>query len=194
LDEITAKRKNAYRSHHASGSDTSDLIRIRDIYVEVMQIQSYSELNKTGFYKIIKKYDKTFHENKLDEWLLLLDKQTFVFSCAGDITSLTDVLTSLVSRNKLMEWEVFAKDLHLRSQDDLIFPAVKSFGLFISVSLFSLSLLTQTPSFFILDPTTGLRSVDIQASRCMSLVIFVVSLWITEVCDRIFSWSCFLFQ
>lgn len=121
-----------------------------------MQIQSYSELNKTGFYKIIKKYDKTFHENKLDEWLLLLDKQSFVVACPGDISNLTDIVTSLVSRNKLMEWEVFAKDLHLRLQDDQIFPSVKVFGLIISLSLFLVSLFSHTPSFYINDPASGI--------------------------------------
>jgi SPX domain protein involved in polyphosphate accumulation len=57
LEEITNKRKNAYRSHHTS-SEQTDLNLLRDIYVELAALRSYCDLNQTGFYKIIKKYDK----------------------------------------------------------------------------------------------------------------------------------------
>ena len=58
LDGITSKRRNSYRSHHTS-SETTDLATLRDIYVELAALRSYCDLNQTGFYKIIKKYDKT---------------------------------------------------------------------------------------------------------------------------------------
>jgi SPX domain protein involved in polyphosphate accumulation len=57
LEQITSKRVNVYRSHHTSGTDT-DLTQLRDIYVELAALRSYCDLNQTGFYKIIKKYDK----------------------------------------------------------------------------------------------------------------------------------------
>ena len=62
LDGITRKRKNAYRSHHASGEPT-DLATLRSIYVELAALRSYCDLNQTGFYKIIKKYDKIMEVN-----------------------------------------------------------------------------------------------------------------------------------
>ena len=58
LEGITNKRRNSYRSHHTS-SETTDLATLRDIYVELAALRSYCDLNQTGFYKIIKKYDKT---------------------------------------------------------------------------------------------------------------------------------------
>lgn len=57
LEGITRKRRNAYRSHHTSGEST-DLATLKDIYVELAALRSYCDLNQTGFYKIIKKYDK----------------------------------------------------------------------------------------------------------------------------------------
>lgn len=57
LEGITSKRRNAYRSHHTSGEST-DLATLKNIYVELAALRSYCDLNQTGFYKIIKKYDK----------------------------------------------------------------------------------------------------------------------------------------
>ena len=57
LEGITRKRRNVYRSHHTSGGAT-DLATLKDIYVELAALRSYCDLNQTGFYKIIKKYDK----------------------------------------------------------------------------------------------------------------------------------------
>lgn len=57
LEGITRKRRNAYRSHHTSAGAT-DLATLKDIYVELAALRSYCDLNQTGFYKIIKKYDK----------------------------------------------------------------------------------------------------------------------------------------
>ena len=56
----------------------------------------------------------------------------------------------------------------MKSSDD-IFPAVRAHGLFISLSVFTVSLAIPliTPN----DPA---------ASRCMSLLLLIVFLWITE--------------
>jgi len=40
---------NSYRSHHSSGSDSADLVCVRDIYVEIIQLQAFGELNKIGW-------------------------------------------------------------------------------------------------------------------------------------------------
>ena len=63
LDGITSKRRNAYRSHHAS-SEPTDLATLKSIYVELAALRSYCDLNQTGFYKIIKKYDKIMEVKK----------------------------------------------------------------------------------------------------------------------------------
>lgn len=50
LDDLIHKRNNVYRSHHtSSGEDTTDLIKIRDIYVELVALNNYCDLNKQGW-------------------------------------------------------------------------------------------------------------------------------------------------
>ena len=78
-------------------------------------------------------------------------------------------VTNLVSRDKLIEWERFATEQQNKSNDD-IFPAVRLFGVLISLLVFALSLIVNliTPN----DPV---------ASRCMALLLLVICLWVTEV-------------
>ena len=130
-----------------------------------------------GFYKIIKKYDKILNESKLEEWLPMIDKQQFVRSGPQALSDVLDQVTSFASRDKLIEWEVFAKvfttikfvfcnltsfscvwngqDMHKRLQENRVFPLVRFHGLVISLVIFFVSLGTQTPSFWIVDPVTG---------------------------------------
>ena len=167
LEEITNKRRNAYRSHHAStGNEGTDLIMLRDIYIELAALRSYCDLNQTGFYKIIKKYDKTMEEETLEKWMKTIEQQPFVMT--PEPLQLMNVVTSLVSRAQLIEWERFATEQHSKSGDD-IFPAVRSHGLLLSLAVFfvSLAIPLVTPD----DPA---------ASRCMSLLLLVICLWITE--------------
>ena len=167
LEEITNKRRNAYRSHHAStGNEGTDLIMLRDIYIELAALRSYCDLNQTGFYKIIKKYDKTMEEETLEKWMKTIEQQPFVMT--PEPLQLMNVVTSLVSRAQLIEWERFATEQHSKSGDD-IFPAVRSHGLLLSLAVFfvSLAIPLVTPD----DPA---------ASRCMSLLLLIVCLWITE--------------
>ena len=46
LDQITSKRRNVYLSHHTSAE--TDLVRLREIYVELAALRSYCDLNQTG--------------------------------------------------------------------------------------------------------------------------------------------------
>lgn len=57
LEDITFRRRKKYYSHTAD-NETANLAHLRDIYVELAALRSYCDLNQTGFYKIIKKYDK----------------------------------------------------------------------------------------------------------------------------------------
>jgi phosphate transporter len=165
VQEILAERRNSYRSHHTS-SDTSYLLRLRDIYVDLAALRSYCELNKTGFYKIIKKYDKIMNESTLETWLKNIDRQPF--SNTTDPIELMDGVTSLVSRDKLIEWERFATEQQIKTTDD-IFPSVRWTSLLIAILLFAASL--YMPFIIPNDPI---------ASRCLSLLILAVGLWITE--------------
>ncbi|RYH02443.1 hypothetical protein EON65_47960, partial [archaeon] len=165
LEEITVVRKNSYRSHHTS-SDSPYLLQLRDIYVDLAALRSYCNLNRTGFYKIVKKYDKTMEEENLEAWMRTIDRQPF--SNNSEPVQLMEVVCSLVSRDKLIEWERFASEQQLKASDDL-FPSVKFLSLLFSVTVFVVSLCT--PYVIPNDPA---------ASRCLSLLLFVVSLWVTE--------------
>ncbi len=165
LEEILNERKNTYRSHHTS-SNTSYLLRLRDIYIDLKALVSYSGLNRTAFYKIIKKYDKVFNEKNLDPWLVTVDKQAF---CNGSEPSqLLEIVTGLVSRDKLLEWERFASERQTKSLDE-IFPSVRLNGILISVGTFLITLCLP-----------NIIASDAAASRCMSLLLFVILMWITE--------------
>eukprot|EP00981_Chlorochromonas_danica_P001007 scaffold233_cov174-Ochromonas_danica.AAC.47 len=165
LEEITVVRKNSYRTHHTS-SDSPYLLQLRDIYVDLAALRSYCNLNRTGFYKIVKKYDKMMGENNLEAWMRTIDQQPF--SNNSEPIQLMEIVTSLVSRDKLIEWERFATEQQLKSTDD-IFPSVHFLGLLLSASVFIVSL--SVPYIIPNDPA---------ASRCLSLLLLVVCLWITE--------------
>ena len=166
LDAITGKRRDSYHIHHTGSGNQGDLLVLRDIYVELAALRSYCDLNRTGFYKILKKYDKTMEERSSEVWMPVVDRQTF--AKAIEPAQLMDIVTSLVSRDKLLEWERFATEQSNRSLDD-IFPSVRIVGLSISVLVFAASLFIPmvTPN----DPV---------ASRCMSLLLFVIGLWVSE--------------
>jgi phosphate transporter len=164
LDEITRKRRNSYLAHH-TGTD-SDLKNLRDIYVKLAALRSYCDLNQTGFYKIIKKYDKVMGETTLETWMPVVERQPFATST--EPLQLIEVVTGLVSRDKLLEWEMLATEEQMKVTDD-IFPAVRWHGMFISLTVFLVSLFVP-----IVSPE------DPAACRCMSILLLAVSLWITE--------------
>jgi phosphate transporter len=165
LEEILNERKNTYRSHHTS-SNTSYLLRLRDNYIDLKALINYSGLNRTAFYKIIKKYDKVFNEKNLDPWLVTVDKQAFCN--VTEPNQLLEIVTGLVSRDKLLEWERFESERQNKSLDE-IFPSVRLNGILISVGLFLITLCL--PNVIASDPA---------ASRCLSLLLFVIFMWITE--------------
>jgi phosphate transporter len=165
LEDIVNERRNSYRSHHTS-SESAYLTRLRDIYVELAALRSFCELNKTGFYKIIKKYDKVMGEKNLEMWTKILDKQHFADSVAP--LELMDTVTGFVSRDKLIEWERFATEQHNKSSDDIL-SGVRFLGFALSSFVFLASL--ALPMVIPNDPA---------ASRCLSLLLFVVFLWVTE--------------
>ena len=105
-------------------------------------------------------------ESTLESWLPLVERQPF--AKVTEPLQLMDIVQSLVSRDKLLEWDHFATDKQNQSMDQ-IFPAVRLSGLIISILIFLVSLAVPL-----------VNTNDEAASRCMSLLLFVISLWITE--------------
>lgn len=165
LQALTEPRNNAYLTHHTS-SDPRFMMNLRDIYLQLVELKEYSDLCKTALYKIVKKYDKVLETNKLDEWTEIIDRQPFTI--VSEPILLMEIVTGLVSRDKLIEWDRFATDQQQKANDDL-FPSLRVQGLMISMSLFIISL------FVPLVPAD-----DPCAQRCASLLILVLSLWVTH--------------
>ena len=119
-----------------------------------------------GFYKIVKKYDKTLNEATLEAFMGTMNRQPFCTS--NELSQMLEVITSYVSRDKLIEWERFASERTQKS-DDEIFPAVRVAGIVISILVFLIT--SQAPL---------LTTADASAKKCLSLLMFAMSMWVTE--------------
>jgi len=95
-----------------------------------------------------------------------LGNQPFVTS--EEPVDMMEAIATLVSRDKLIEWERFAFEKHFSEQDRL-FPSVRPWALALSVLIFVISM--KLP----LIPTA-----DIAARKCLSILLLALSLWITE--------------
>lgn len=165
LQTLTEPRNNAYVTHHTS-SDPRFLLNLRDVYLQVVALKAFSELNKTALYKILKKYDKALGTNKQEEWVDTIESQPFTI--VSEPLQLMEIVTGLVSRDKLLEWERFATEQQLKTNDDL-FPSLRIQGLVISLTLFTISLFVPLVS-----------ADDPCAERCASLLVLVLSMWVTQ--------------
>lgn len=165
LEALLKPRSNTYVTHHTS-SDPTFLLKLRGLYVELVALKQYAELNKTGFYKIIKKYDKTMGTQTLEEWLVTLDGQPF--SIVSEPVRMLEVVTGLVSRDKLLEWDRFATAQQTKSSDD-IFPSVRPLGIAAALVVFLIT------SF-----VPVVRADDPCARRCATLLLVTLTLWVTE--------------
>ncbi len=105
------------------------------------------------------------NKSNLETWKDKIKLQPFVTS--NEVSDLLDLVTNIVGRGKLLEWEIYAKE-ELHKTNDSIFPKVKFVSLGISVLFLLISL------YF---PITETRT---PASNCFSLLIFAVSLWVSE--------------
>ena len=163
--------------HHASGAHR-DFSKLRELYLQVLFLRSYSELCHTGFYKILKKFDKLFSEQPQGQdaseklkvmpiWMRLVDKQPF--TVVSEVTSLMESIQKLLSRDKLLELEQFAID-HANDKFDVVMPSVRIKGLAVSFTLL----------LVLLNFAKDIVPNDKCASRCAVLLIFIVSMWVTE--------------
>ena len=169
LENLMDRRGDSFLLHHSSSGAgrLNDVIKLRDLYIELVALRSYTELNRTGFYKIIKKYDKVLEKlpKSLPTWEAIVDKQPFC-SSLEEQKRLMRTVTVIVSRDKLIEWELYAMNKHNQSKD-AIFPSVRFTGLAISIVVFLASIAFP-------------YSTDRCVSHCFSITAFVISLWVSE--------------
>jgi phosphate transporter len=122
----------------------------------------------------VKKYDKAMNEQQLPQkWQQIIDSQPF--SQIDDVDRLLDKINSLISRDKLLAWELTAHEQRIAQADALksVFVSVRMYELVFAVCvlLFTLFVLPLNSAYTIADPASA---------RCLSLLAFVVCLWITQ--------------
>jgi phosphate transporter len=166
LHEVVAKWEEQHASHHTTSLLSSHLVEFRHIFQRLTALEEYGPLNRTGFYKIIKKYDKNMNEKNVKTYMQHVDEQNFVAS--QEPKRMIEVIAGFVSRSKLVEWK------HAYQQDEggnekALFPSVRPHALAISLVIFIISF--QLPPVAPGNPN---------ANRCLSLLLLVVSLWLTN--------------
>ena len=165
LDELVEKWKEQHSSHHNTHLLSSHLVEFRRLYQDLSALEGYGPLNRTGFYKIIKKYDKNLGENNMKPYMQHVDLQNFVAS--KEPTRMIDVIAGYVSRSKLVEWKHATQDV--KNGEAELFPSLRPHALALSIFMFVLS-------FQLPDIAPGNEN----ANRCLSLLLLVISLWLTN--------------
>jgi len=163
FEAIRLKRANVFRLHHTGGDLVGDLKELRSVYIDLVLLLQFVEYNKTGCVKIVKKHDKVMKHKDLDDWKEHINCQVFVTSLEPH--ELMEMLSSLVGRDKLAEWE------QQRAQvqgDEVLFPRVKPLALSISLGIFMISLLLP------------IYPGDASASRCFSMLMLAITMWVSE--------------
>ena len=108
-----------------------------------------------------------FNKNELQAWMPLIESQIFVTST--EPKSLMDGITEMIGREKLQEWDRHRfENSKSALEKDAIFTKVKPLSVIISIFIGIVSLI------FPVNPG------DASISKCMSVLIFTVALWVTE--------------
>ena len=176
LQGLAETLQDTLMQHHSSGLAAAGYAKLRKLYVDILLLRQYSEINQTGFYKILKKHDKQlWNEDSMTVaampiWMRVVEKQPFAVGGDSEIAQLLSQIQGLVSREKLLELEQYALENHKNSHDN-VFPSVRGHGLAASVGVLALLLAL---------PDEGLIHGDHCASRCAVLLAFTICMWVTE--------------
>eukprot|EP00752_Nemacystus_decipiens_P001911 g1841.t1 len=168
LDQILGDceaRGNLQNSWAVPSGNT--LTPLFNAYTEITALVKFVEMNGEGFRKIVKKYDKTMGTDFLGSFLERLQKTEFYQSKAAE--TLLERVQGLVSRDKLLDMKRHAELAHMDSAEKAIFPAIKFPPLVLSLLLFWV--MSTFPPDLDRNP---------HASRCLTMLVFVTSLWVTE--------------
>lgn len=165
LDELTEKWQEQHATHHNMPLLSSHLVEFKHLFLDLSALEEFGPLNRTGFYKIVKKYDKNMNEKNVKSYMSRVDEQNFAAS--QEPHRMIEQIAGYVSRSKLVEWKHTSKDDGLDSS--VLFPSLRPNALAACLILFIVSY--QLPPVAPHNP---------HANRCMSLLILVVSLWLTN--------------
>jgi phosphate transporter len=165
LDEVVEKWEEQHASHHNTHLLSSHLVEFRHLFMDLSALEGYGPLNRTGFYKIIKKFDKNMNEKNVKAYMLRVDEQNFVAS--REPQRMIERMAGYVSKSKLVEWKHTSSDERRHSM--MLFPSLRPHALAVSLIMFIIS--------FQLPPVAEHNP---QANNCMSLLLLVVSLWLSN--------------
>lgn len=176
INEILHDRSDNNRSHHSDGK-RNELSVLKDIYIQLIALKKFCELNKTGFIKIVKKYDKIFDSNFSDLWKERLESEYFVTS-EQHIESICRI-SSVVSRDRLLSWEMVELQQYGDGMDNhLLYPSVRVNSLLFSIGIFLVSfVLFNTNLVYTYEDDAVDHS---PAKRCLSFLLLIISLWVSE--------------
>lgn len=172
LEEISSKWQNAALLHHTGGLKNKMMDRLRKLYIELSALKSYSTLNKTAFTKIVKKYDKTMEESNLRLWSSTVEKQSF--SVSSEPTQLMEVVSNMVNRQTLLEWDILSMRSYGPSRKSKLFPGVKVSMVALSVTLYAICC-----NLSVVSNPDNIVS-ELASNRCLAVVVLVISLWVSE--------------
>ena len=192
------------RSHIIS-SDVIKLGEVRDIYKQCFALNQFTHLNKEGFRKIVKKFDKVLGLTSLDLFMDTLRGKTAFMKEEeeeeeiGTLEKLLEEITNLVSRDKLIDLEQLKRgeeglssaqkfdDLHLPSSSPpptisllitlkATFPSLKPISLSFSLLLFVGCVIFHPLHWGQRD----LNEEDKLIDNAFATFVFSISLFVTE--------------
>jgi len=139
---------------------TIDMVALEKAYHDACELVRYAELNKEGFRKIVKKWDKVIGEHTMEQFVVNLEQQNFAGPAAKAEKERVEALCSLEILVALQRKEQHLEDVATQGTLRVRWKRV-------GISLVLLGLAACVPLF------------QGHARRCFCLLVFVTSLWIS---------------
>mmetsp|Transcript_2263 Transcript_2263/g.3141 ORF Transcript_2263/g.3141 Transcript_2263/m.3141 type:complete len:781 (-) Transcript_2263:172-2514(-) len=171
LEELQNRVEYFVEHHTQDGTQVyaghSNFSTLRQLYTEVIALEKYSDLNWTGFRKILKKHDKALHTSLLQKHMPKIECEPFVTNLAP-VEELKLSIEDMVGRAHL---PMFVQKAVKQSQGERIrlFRTVKWPGLTFSVAVLIFFMNVRTMSF----PTDN-------EMQCFAMLMFLTCMWVTE--------------
>eukprot|EP00123_Amoebidium_parasiticum_P014325 comp22443_c0_seq1/m.33709 comp22443_c0_seq1/g.33709 ORF comp22443_c0_seq1/g.33709 comp22443_c0_seq1/m.33709 type:complete len:792 (-) comp22443_c0_seq1:35-2410(-) len=147
--------------------------RLLKLYEKVQNLQQYSKLNRTGFRKIVKKYDKTSGEKTLPAFIEKMDKET-KFAVKGDAE-----MAWLLKAINLLYMQVTGDPT--RTAKEILAEQKAARGLFeVHLAWKWKPTLLAAVVFTVLLAAPVFSPEHAIPQRCFAMLAFITIMWVTE--------------